>query len=145
MRGLDVLAFDDNGAAISSDVKPELIDQFLPGRDPSTLRHIWAGAIALRKNDNGINFAATWSEHSTFDAVAPFTELPPPGGFVWNSCDQAVLSALWNSKNLLTTSIRREVQYLYRSRVIPPPNFISRYVKTQARRRRKKILTKPPR
>ena len=145
MANLDVLAFDDNGARISSDVKPELIEQFLAGEKLSSLRHIWAGAIAVRKNEEGISFARAWKQGSQFEAVGPFTATPPPPGFVWNSCDQAVLTALWHSQGHLAESIRREVQPLYRSRAIPPPGKWQRFAKKKLADFKRRGTKKSPR
>lgn len=129
MANLDVLAFNDHdGARVWEDIKPELLAQYLPQKEVDSLEHLWAGAIAVRKTSDGINFARTWSEHASFESVSPFTKLPPPDGFNWNSCDQAVLTVLWHSEQVLPPSIRREIQPLFRSRKIPPPSKNRRFV-----------------
>lgn len=142
MSNLDVLAFNDHdGARLFEDIKPELIDFYLPQKEVEHLEHLWAGAIAVRKNGDGIKFVRTWAEHSTFEAVSPFTKLPPPEGFAWNSCDQAVLTVLWHSSSFLETSIRREIQPLFRTRIIPPPSNRIRRIRKKAKALRRMFRT----
>lgn len=138
MTNLDVLAFNDHdGARLWEDVKPELIEHYLAGKEIETLEHLWAGAIAIRKSADGIRFARTWADHTSFEAVSPFTRLPSPDGFHWNSCEQAVLTVLWHSDRYLKPSIRREIQSLFRSRAIPPPSIRIRILRKGLRRLRR--------
>lgn len=134
MRGLDVLCFDDNHAPLASDAKPELFDVIPQIPSESRPHHIWAGAIAVRKSPGGLEFVSRWFELCTFDNVSPITKLPTPEGFVQNSVDQAVLGSFWHSQELGRSPIRRDVQYLYRSRKMPPPGRLTRLVARQLRR-----------
>jgi len=137
MTHLDVLGFDDNGAPTISDVKPELLETFIGKDFPQAPRHIWAGSIAIRKTPGGEHFAGRWSELSTFDNLSPLTALPTPPGFIWNSADQAVLTGLWHSRDLLEQEVKREIVYLHRSRAIPPPSPKTLALKRMIRRVRR--------
>ncbi len=137
MTHLDVLGFDDNGVPLTSDVKPELIDTYVGSDRAGALRHLWSGALAIRKTPAGLHFATRWSELSTFDNLSPLTALPTPPGFIWNAVDQAVLAALWHSRDLLEQEVRREIVYLHRSRAIPPPSPKTLALKRMIRRVRR--------
>lgn len=134
MEGLDVLCFDDNHAPLASDAKPELFDVIPQTPSLSRPHHIWAGAIAVRKSPGGQDFVSRWFELCTFDNVSPITKQPTPEGFVQNSVDQAVLGSFWYSLELSRSEIRRDVQYLYRSRKIPPPGRLKRLVASRLSR-----------
>ena len=139
MKSADVLAFNDNNVPLTSDTKIELIERVLGDTFDNRLRHVWSGAIAVRKSDAGREFARKWLDLSTIENLMPVTRDAERIHFHQHSVDQATLSCLWHSADLRNSRIRRKVVYLHKSRRIPPPSLIERIQKNAKRRIRKTI------
>jgi len=139
MKSVDVLAFNDNNVPLTSDTKTELIERVLADTFDNRLRHLWSGAIAVRKSDAGREFAGKWFELSTIENLMPVTRDAEKVHFHQHSVDQATLSCLWHTSSLRNSGIRRKVVYLHKTRSIPPPSLIERIRKKAKRRIRKAI------
>ncbi len=93
------LFFRDNRASVRSDVKTELLKEFVVDEDWTELKHLWAGAIAVRKTPEATEMLEEWLRLcSRFDNLCPLTSDPEAEGFSQHSLEQAVLSMLWHSK-----------------------------------------------
>lgn len=99
MRRHDIIFFRDNRSRLVSDVKKEVLDEFLPGIDAEGLKHVWAGAIALKKSQVSINFVREWLQLCEQPRLlGPITHFQHVPGFVRHSHEQALLSVLFHSK-----------------------------------------------
>jgi hypothetical protein len=84
---------------VRSDVKTELLEEFVGNEDWTKLKHLWAGAIAVRKTPEATNMIEEWLRLcSRFDNLSPLTNDPEAEGFSQHSLEQAVLSMLWHSR-----------------------------------------------
>lgn len=140
MRQLDLLTFDDNQAPLLSDSKPELVERLVGMDAAHHLSHVWAGAVAVKKTDAGRSAIAQWAALcADANNLLPVTRAKRDSQLAQHSADQAVLSCLWHSPDLLGSEIRRERVFLHRSRRIPPPG--PRVVQLRRiRRRGEKLL-----
>lgn len=141
MRNLDVLCFNDNNAGLYSDTKPELLEAFFGDSSDRGYHHIWAGAIGIRKNNEGRKFAKHWDELCTLQNLAPFTAYPERKNFHKHSHEQAVLGCIWHSRHSEIEKVRRRSVYLHKARKIPPPSGWMLMKKRAKRSLRKKIRT----
>ena len=118
MKGKSVLLFDDDGLPIRADCKKELIEKYQCEAFEKE-RHTWAGAIAVRKDKDGLHFVSDWIKMvSDLDNVSPITNYGNRVGYNWHSQEQACLSILY-LKNLNNPSVKKV--FLYKGRRIPPP------------------------
>jgi hypothetical protein len=99
MKNKSILLFCDNDMTINQDTKKELIDKYLANfKQPENLHHIWAGALAVRKDEMGISYIKSWNEIcSNISNISPVTLHPDAPGFIWHSQEQACLSVLYHS------------------------------------------------
>jgi len=123
MKTKDLVLFNDNSAPIESDTKIEVLERFFPFGGYLGLPHVWAGALAFRVDSEATDFlSAWWAASEDTSLLTPITRAPEAPGFLWNSGEQALLSALWHSHTQQNPSFPGELVYLHRSRVIPPPS-----------------------
>jgi hypothetical protein len=95
-RGSDFLIFETEYKPFLKDCKRLLIDRYF-GSDPYSKyqQSYWAGAFAVKANDNGLSMALNWCEMATVDNCAPLPDIENRfDGFKWHSQEQAVLSLL---------------------------------------------------
>jgi hypothetical protein len=117
MRNKSILLFNDNNMLLRVDCKKELIDKY-KCEEFENEAHTWAGAIAIRKDENGIKFINEWVKMvNDLDNVSPITNYGDREGFYWHSQEQACLSILFflNSEKSFVKKI-----FLYNQRAIPP-------------------------
>jgi len=140
MKGKSVLLFDDDRLPLQIDCKTELIEKY-KCQEFENNGHTWAGAIAIRKDEDGIKFVSDWVEMvSDIDNVSPITNFGNRKGYVWHSQEQACLSILF-FLNLSNLSIKKV--FLFERRRIPPLKISKlRYFTRVSARAAKKISRK---
>jgi len=140
MKGKSVLLFDDDGLPIQADCKRELIEKYQCEVFEKE-GHTWAGAIAIRKDKDGLNFVSDWIKMvSDLDNVSPITNYGNRSGYIWHSQEQACLSILY-FRNLNNPSVKK--LFLYSGRRIPPPNIYKlRYFMRMTMRSTRKMIRK---
>lgn len=122
MRGVDVLVFRDNRARLVSDTKPEVWEQFFDFEEALKLRHLWAGAFAVRKTTPGVEFVKKWQELAAVtENLLPITRAAGKPYFSQHGPDQALLSCLRHCRREWPRGLRLKEVYLRDSRTIPPP------------------------
>lgn len=122
LRKTDVLLFRDNRARLVTDTKPELWEQFFDERFASSLKHVWGGAVAVKKTKKSIVFLERWNQFAQNPAnILPFSRANSRDDFVVHAADQSILSCLWHESQS-SWRTRRSVKcvYLNDSRRIPP-------------------------
>lgn len=122
MRSVDVLVFRDNRARFVSDTKPELWEKFFSEDEAGALKHLWAGAIGVRKTPAGIEFIRKWDELAKdFENLSPITRAHGEGYFSQHGPDQGILACLRHSRKTWPPGLRIAEVYLGGTRSIPPP------------------------
>ena len=122
MRHVDVLVFRDNRARLVSDTKPEVWEQFFTAEEVSGLRHLWAGAFAVRKTTPGIEFVRKWKQLAEVpENLLPVTRAAGEPYFSQHGPDQALLACIRHCRREWPEGLRLREVYLEGSRMIPPP------------------------
>lgn len=122
MRRVDVLVFRDNRARLVSDTKPEVWEQFFTADEVSGLRHLWAGAFAVRKSTPGIEFVRKWKQLAEVpENLLPITRAAGEQYFSQHGPDQALLACLRHCRREWPAGLRLREVYLEGGRMIPPP------------------------
>ncbi len=126
MKGFDVLVFRDNRARLVSDTKPELWEQFFREVDVRDLKHLWAGAVAVRKTAAGVGFIRKWDTLAKdFGNLSPITRAAGETGFAQHAPDQAILTCLRHCRREWPEGFRLREVYLRGLRTIPPKTKIT--------------------
>tara|TARA_B100000767_G_scaffold27340_1_gene23774 strand:+ start:3254 stop:4099 length:846 start_codon:yes stop_codon:yes gene_type:complete len=123
MKNKSILLFNDNNMTINKDAKKELIDKYLNNtEDPNKLHHIWAGALAIRKDETGVSFINEWYNICIDKSNrSPVTSYPNEPDFIWHSQEQACLSILYHL-NSIKFKDKIKCCFLYGKRSIPVKN-----------------------
>lgn len=117
LKNSDILVFNDNNSPLRCGVKREVLDRYLDGSYLDK-PHLWAGAIAFKKNSHSREFVEKWLKLSLdLENRSQLTSSQYPG-FIWHSVDQALLAIVYylDVNNPAITNC-----FLYNSRRIPPP------------------------
>jgi hypothetical protein len=117
-----VLLFNDNNTRLVKDVKMELLlKSFEDIHSAKYLHHIWAGALAIKKNDYGLQFADRWMELTEIlENRSQLTKYSTEKGFYWHSQEQACLSVLYHNEK---QSKQIGCEFLNGDRCMPPKKF----------------------
>ena len=92
MKGKSILLFNDNNTPLRVDCKKELIDKYQCEKFEHKA-HTWAGALAVRKDPNGIKFIHDWVKMvDQLENISPITSYGDRDGYYWHSQEQACLS-----------------------------------------------------
>ena len=114
------LLFTDYKMKLKHDVKRELLERsklwnYRSSRQP----HIWAGAMAFRKDSNAQKFVSEWLDVCLdINNLSPVTSYQHTKKFIKHSQEQACLSVLYYSGYKSDCTVR--LNYLLESRSIPP-------------------------
>lgn len=122
IKGRSVLLFNDNDKKIDNDVKYEMLKKYFEDiKQAKKLHHVWAGAIAIKKDEYGLAFTKRWEELTNdLDNRSQLTNYGKIKGFHWHSQEQACLSVLYHCEN---TSLNVQCEFLNGYRSIPPQKF----------------------
>jgi len=115
-----IILFNDNNARITTDTKPDLLETYLPSvkYNHAKMHHIWAGAIAFKKNAKSIEFVDQWVDLCTEENLSPIYYKTPTPDFAWHSLDQACLTVNYFSNNWYLNS-NCECVFLWGKRLFP--------------------------
>ncbi len=121
MQSTDVLTFRDNRARFVSDVKSEVWQSFFSPNEAGKLKHVWAGAFAVKKTQAGIAFVEMWdSMAQDEELLLPFTVDVSQPFFSQHVPDQSLLACLSKSPRHWPRGLSLKEINLKNSRVIPP-------------------------
>lgn len=114
-----VLLFNDNDLRLSNDVKSELLLKYFENAEKAkNLHHIWAGALAIKKSEYGLQFANRWLKLTNeLENRSQLTIYSNEPGFHWHSQEQACLSVLYHKEKHLS---QVNCEFLNGDRCIPP-------------------------
>lgn len=120
MANKSILLFTDYRMKLTHDVKRELLERsnlwnYQAARRP----HVWAGAMAFRKDTNAQKFVHEWLNLcSDQNNLSPVTRYQHTRNFIKHSQEQACLSVVYHSAYKSDETVR--LKYLFESRSIPP-------------------------
>lgn len=117
----EVLFFTDNRARLTSDTKSEVWAQFFTEEQVRDMKHIWAGAFAVKKTPYSINLVQEWSRLCEEpENLLPFTRDNENPNFVHHSPDQGILACMWNREEKSAHKRKISLIKLDNGREIPP-------------------------
>lgn len=126
MHGRSVLLFIDGVSDLRQDVKHELLSEFLDDLPQRFVPSVWAGCLAVRRDDEGIRFVSEWADLSSdLRRVSPVTAPPFDPRFIWNTGEQATLDVLWHSRIAAGDDRAIRTTNLRGRRAIPPASPVS--------------------
>ena len=134
MKSVDVLVFRDNRAPLMSDTKPELWEQFFSLSEAQRLKHVWAGALVVKKTAAGVDFVEKWKDLASHsENLLPFTKVNEDANFARHAPDQAILACLRHAAPKFNSAPKVEEVFLGGSRKIPPESGLGSRIRTAVR------------
>ena len=120
LKNKSTLLFTDYKMKLTTDIKRELLERSnLWNYEYSQKPHIWAGAMAFRRDANAQKFVGEWLKLCLdIDNLSPVTRYQRTKNFIKHSQEQACLSVLYHSAYQSDRTVK--LKYLLESRSIPP-------------------------